>query len=316
MVLPLLSYGFIAWRAAHPVAVQWPILEPGWHSLRDHVLGRQYRTMFGHFRPSVMQQQLLVLYVYPFLWPGLAALVFAFLQRRKASEHPIRLALLAAASLQTAVAFGYGVADPSAYFLVPMALGLVTVPSIVAECGAGGAVARRATAVGVCALGLVGVLLIVPWSRTAIERRAAYVTFEATLREMWDAIPAQRGFVFWADDAVAHLRVFQLLEGEKPELETLHPFILTHPRPRARIAARFGFDPLAGLQLPGREMLTAADGPAHLARLADEIEHNVNRQTDLPVIVIEPSIPSVRLLIKPGARPDSSATAVTAPHNR
>ncbi|MDO9170818.1 MAG: DUF2723 domain-containing protein, partial [bacterium] len=122
LLLPLLSYGFVAWRAFHPGTVQWPLLAPAWGAVLDHLRAAQYREFFGHFHPSSAQARFLALYVYPFLALSALAIGVAVRTAGPGPRRQLLLAIAAGCIIECAVTFSYGVADPSSYFLPILAL--------------------------------------------------------------------------------------------------------------------------------------------------------------------------------------------------
>ena len=299
MLVPLASYGWVAWRAFHPAGRMWPSLEPSLESVYEHITGRVYQHNLGHFEPSQVQQWFLKLYVYPYLASGLVLLVAAFLLARRRDERLVRGSLVVAALASAGFAFAYGVGDPSSYFLAPMAIGLAMVAPV------GARLPSRVGAIAAAAVGVLAIALSVAWMKVDVERRRQFVSFDALVRKMWSAIPPGPGIVFWADDMYARLVQYQMLDGERPDLWVGHPFTLTTQGRREMFQRQFGFDPLAGLDL----RVPPADSPLRPAaneNLVEAIEANVNRQTPLPVVVFDPKHLSVRLLQK-GA--DSTHTA-------
>jgi len=303
-LVPLSSYGIVAWRAFHPVAIQWPVLTPTWQGVLRHVTGAQYRLLLGHFAPSGIQRTYLVFYVYPYVAIGLAALLALAWRARGAAGRRVVRTLLAAAVLSTAYALVYGAFDPSSYFLAGMAIGLCSVGPLGAQFIAERGIGRGGRAAIALLVALALAAQLVPWTRMSAERRQVYVRFEKLVHQMWTSIPFTRGFVVWSDDMYLRLREYQLLNGEKPELAVVNPFLLTHLHPRSRFAGEHGFDPLGGIAdritplvagwesfAPGRDTL--------IREAKDLILHNINRQTPLPVVEFLPESVSVRLLRKP-----------------
>jgi hypothetical protein len=290
LLVPLSAYLWIAWRAFHPGAFTYPTLMPSAAGILWHITGSGYAQFLGHFEPSPFQRELLSRYIYPFLFPGLALLALAA-ARAKSSEDRIALwSLLGAAILGTAYAFVYGVADPSSYFLAPMALATLS-PAILLS---GWAARARVPAVAIAGL---AIWLSFGWTRTGIERKRQFGGFEGLLHAMWASIPSDSGFVLWRDDMYVRLMQYQIFQGEKPGLWVGNPLMLRHPAVRERFVRRFDFDPVAGVDLrvpapgnPDRERI--------LTRTMDEIEESINRQSPMPVIHFDPSIPTVRLLKK------------------
>ncbi|HYM80194.1 MAG TPA: DUF2723 domain-containing protein [Candidatus Limnocylindria bacterium] len=278
--LPLAAYGYLVFRAFHPAAWQWPLLDGSFAGILRHVTGVDYQRYLGRFAPNVVQARWLALYVYPLLVVGLSTLAIGAARARDAGGRWIRVTLLAGASLQLVHAFNYGVTDPASYFLPPLAISLLGVLGLASWLAAQG---RTAVALGA----VVAVTLVagVSWIPLAVERRALLGAFEGNIRTMWRAIPVDDAFVFWADDLSMRLHEYQLLAGERPHLDVENPHAFTYPEPRRRFAQRHGFDPLAGLDPITREKLA-------------RIPENVSRQTSRPVVVFDHLSGSVRVVPK------------------
>lgn len=298
-ILPLLSYGHVAWHAFHPARVQWPLLAPDWKSVLDHLTAAQYRVYFGSFHPSPGQAALLLRYAYPFVALSAFALVIAVRAARHRADRDTLIAMGAGLAVQCAVIFSYGVPDPSSYFLPVLGVGLVATAPAVARLWGGVAGRGRPAVAGALVLVVAIAALNLPWLRTDWQRRNAYVTYDRLLRGMWQSITLERGWVLWADDMVYRLQCWQLLDGEKPGLEVLNPATLTHDWPRREFARRHGFDPAAGLQLPAPGAAGRVVSGAAAADLAQQLARNLNALSDLPVVEFDPATPSVRLLRKP-----------------
>ncbi|MBK9304576.1 MAG: DUF2723 domain-containing protein [bacterium] len=305
LLLPLAAYGFVAWRAFHPGAVQWPLLSPSWGSVFDHLRAAQYREFFGRFQPSAGQARLLAVHVYPFLALSALALVAAIRASGPGPRRRLLQAVAAACVLECAVTFSYGVPDPTSYFLPVLALGLVATAHAAARLRVPTARRGRAAAGALLVLALLAVAT--PWLRTGWQRRVAYVRHEQLLRKMWESVTAERGFLLWADDMSFRLRAWQILDGEKPGLVVVNPALLTHPWPRREFARIHGFDPLQGVALPRPGQLGSPQAGRILAELVDGAARSIGAQSDLPVFVFDPSGPSVRQLRKPAAAPTSVA---------
>jgi len=305
-LVPLSAYGWIVWRAYHPGGFMWPTLEGTPASLWRHLTGQAYTVFLGWFAPSKIQPLFLIWYVYPFLFPALALSGIAAWRARVFEDRVARWSVLAAAALGTGYAFFYGVSDPSSYFLAPLLLALAGAATLLETTRTRVAAAVAATLV------VLSVILSVGWVRVDLERKRQFVGFNGMLHDMWNSIPFDTAFVFWRDDMYVRLHEYQLFDGEKPGLAIIHPSSLTQVVGRKRFVARYGFDPLEGLDLnipavgaPGRQ--EAID------RLFDAIEHNVNQHTSLPVIHFDPAIPTVRLLKKELSALDSTRTSVPGP---
>ena len=294
-LLPLSSYGVIAWRAWHPARFQWPLLEPGAASVLAHVTGAQYRHFLGHFAPAASERESILRVVVPFVVPGLVFLAWGV---ARSKVGPWRIAwsgLLAAAGLVTAFAFSYGVPDPAPYFLPAMALAAAAaVPPAVALCRSrrGGGMLRAA------ALGLAALALIVPWVGAGVRSREGCVAAESMIRSMWSAVPADSAIVFWPDDRFVRLQEYQLLGGEKPGVYVLMPDMLLERRTRADFVARFGIDPAEGLAVPDAPPRDPGSRNPALPSL-NALVASVNDRVRVPVIIFDPAVPVVRQLRKP-----------------
>jgi len=307
-LVPLTAYGWIVYRAYHPGGFMWPTLDGTSASILRHVTGGAYRFFIGWFAPSKVQQVFLRLYVYPFLFPALALAAMAGWRARTFEDRVARWSFFAAAVIGTTYAFFYGVSDPSSYFLAPLFLALASATMLLAQLPSPRVAAASATAVV-----LLAAWLSIDWTRIDLERKRQFIGFNHMLHDMWTSIPFDSGFVFWRDDMYVRLHEYQLFDGEKAGLEIIHPSNLTQDVGRRRFAARHGFDPLAGLVIN----LPAFDAPGRQAavdRLFDDIEHNVNRQTPLPVIHFDPAIPTVRLLKKPSSADSTQGSPPATVH--
>jgi hypothetical protein len=299
-LIPLSSYGILYWRATHPAIVQWPVLTPGLDGLFFHITGQQYRRNLGRFAPSREQLQLLGWYVWPFLAPGLALLGTQALLARGPATRVASWGLAIAAAIGTAYGFIYGVTDPSSYLLVPLALGLVAAVPLVVRMLAGGPRIRRVAGAVGAALALTAAGLSVPWTRTNAERARLYVSFDRYLGSMWQSIPLDTAFVFWANDMTYKLEERQLLGGEKRALLVYHPLFITQGVLRARFIARHGIDPAAGLSGVDRRALDPGMPDSLAERLVVLVEQHVNRASPIPVVHFDARRGTVRLLVKPG----------------
>jgi hypothetical protein len=287
-VLALSSVAYLFWRASHPALVQWPMLAP--ETVWYHVLGAQYRGYLGRFAPTEVQRHLLSAHGYPWLAPALLVLLAAPFTRSRIAPRLWRIGVAAAAMLQTAYVFSYGVPDPSPYFLPVLALGLAVLPAWLAD--AVPAVRRRgAWIAGIAAVALA--VASIAWGRIGRERAGIYQEFDDLVHRMWMSVPFDDGFVIWGDDMVHRLWEYQLLRDEKPRVIALSPAQLTYPGPHAAFIARHGFDPLA--ELPS--LPPAVDEPSTRA-LFEAIAARINSASPLPVVVFDPEHLSVRRLRK------------------
>lgn len=306
-VIPLSAYLLLWAKAMRPGPAQWPMLEPTWGGWWRHVTGRQYWGDLGGFAPAGLERQLLDSAVYPFLFPGLLLLAAALVLARGRHARLTAGALAAAAMLQTAFSFTYAVGDPSAYFLPPLALGLVALAPVLGIWSAAGRGPRRATAAAAAALGVVSVLLNLGWARGALEMRSAYEGLDRMLRSMWGSIRVERGIVLWRGDMYQRLLEYQLLRGEKRGLEVLNPWMFTDPVVRRRFASRHGFDPLGDLRLARSDVLATGPESEAARQYFEALARRVAARGGLPVVVFDPLVPEVRVLARPTATPEAAA---------
>jgi len=265
--VPLLSYLWIPWRAAHPAAFQWPT-GPSARALWMHVSGAAYGYYLGHFAPGVREWFLIRWTVLPILLPGL---MLGALMVRRVETLPVRwglMALLIGGALQVAFVTRYGVADPAMYFLPPLMAGLL----VLTPCTR--LLARRTSArlAGIAALGLAVAFagLSIPH---VLADRARLARVDAEFRAAWARIPFQRGIVLWRDDHYQRFKMLQILEGQRPELYIESPDMLIWPARRRAFTAFFGFDPLANVVL---------DTPEDIGRIPTAIR----RKTKLPMLLL------------------------------
>jgi len=301
--LPLAGVAFVSLRAWHPAAIQWPLLEPSFASVWDHVSGAQYRHYLGRFAPSASQASLFMRFVLPLLPLALAGLVLASFQGARPARSPIARALLLSGVAQTLFALAYGVPDPVSYFLPVLAIGLASVPGGVL---AWSTAARHAGPLKAIAAVAIAVLLPA-WLGLASERRATFARFDALVRSMWERIPDEPGFVLWGDDMSHKLREYQLFDGRGRALTVVDPVLLAHRVARERFAREHGVEAFYGAALP------ALPDPVATAAFTDSVARRLNAVTPLPVYVFDPAQPSVRRLMKPGSVTAPSGTADPAP---
>jgi len=262
---PLASLGFIAYRAFHPAAFQWP-LEPTWASVASHLRGGAYAGYLGRFAPNPSQVRLLDQAVLPYLLPGLALSIVWALRAASATLRGWLLAALVGCAALLAFVVRYGVPDPAAY------LTAATMVACLAAIPVGRAVARRVGRWAPVALLALVVIGCGTWSvGQAIAERHRLSRVDGRIRAAWRAIPFDSGIVLWADDHYTRLEMLQRLEGSRPGLVIGNPYQLTWPAARRDFAARAGADPLAGL-----EIRSTAD--------VGLIASNVRRQSALPVV--------------------------------
>lgn len=302
--VPLASYAWIAERAAHPGVGVWGNLAPGLEGLWAHATGMQYRFLLGRFDPSDVQRGFLAVYVFPFFAPAFLGTVAAAWIARSGPDRTVAASLAAVVAAQTLGAFGYAAADPTSYFVAPLALALAG--SVPWAARVQTALRRRARLSAVAAVGVAAVVfaLNAPWVRTGISRRNGYVRFDEQLRAMWHAIPFDRGVVLWGDDLFARLVAYQVLDGEKPDLVVLNPWWLFFPPVRSRFIAEYGFDPVEGVAVPAAWLREAAPGAPLPERILEDIARRLSARIEEPVVLFDGEKRSVRLVTKP---------AVTAP---
>ena len=313
-LVPMLSYGVIAYRAFHPTLMQWPVLAPSWRSVLEHVLGTQYRGGLGVFSPSAEQRVLLARYCWPFLFPGLALWLAAPWLGPGTRERIPRAAIAAAVALGIAFTFQYGFNDPSSYFIAPMGLGLAGLVPVGAALAARSPAGRRSVVATGVVLALTAGALSVSWLRVGQARVGLYVGFDQAVHSMWASIPVDSGIVFWPNDMYSRLHEYQWLRGEKRGLTVIHPINLVRERPRQVFRERFGFDPIEGVVVTlgpdGKPLAGGELGEVYFA----EVYERINRMTRLPVILFNPADGSVRMLRKPGGpAPDTSSGRAGAP---
>ena len=292
-LVPLASYGFIAWHAWHPARVQWPLLDASLASVLGHITGRQYQFFVGSFAPSISQRELLATIAFPFLFAGLMLLMLGVWRSRDPERRLAWLALLVAASLIALFTLRYGVHDPAPYLLPAMALGVAAAAPALAIPGG-----SRAGTAALAVAGLATLLLIVPWIRDGLEEREATMDYEQTIRSMWAAIPPDTAIVSWADDRYFRLHEYQILRGEKPALLVVTPDLFFSPAMRRTIRDRFGADPLQGFVMPHLRLGMPGLSEA-LTRQRTALVESLNVHVRVPVILFDPGKPIVFQLRKP-----------------
>ncbi|HEY3215287.1 MAG TPA: DUF2723 domain-containing protein [Candidatus Eisenbacteria bacterium] len=295
-LVPLASYGIIAWRAWHPARVQWAWLVPSLAGVVTHITGGQYRSFFGSFAPSASQRELLATAAYPFLFPGLALLVLGLLRAGDRDRRITWSALTAAAGSVTAFIFQYGVPDPAPYLLPALALGVAAaVPAIASVPGAG----SRSGAFVLAAASLASGFVIAPWLRGGWEERTATIAFEKVIRSMWSAIPPDTAIVSWTDDRFDRLVEYQLLRGEKPALLIVTPDLLFAPAMRRTIRERFGVDPVEGFRPPRLPYRAPEEERKIIGESRQRLVRALNERVRVPVILFDPTVPIVWQMRKP-----------------
>lgn len=316
-LVPLSSYGLIAWRAWHPAPGQWSLLEPTLASVIAHVTGSNYRHFLGRFAPSIWEAERLRTVVFPFLLPGLAFLMLGVRRARETDRRIVWVALLSAALLASVFPFFYGIPDPAPYFLPAMALGVAAAaPAIAALPGAG----TRSWSAAVIATALACVLAVVPWVRDGVEERQATIGFDKLIRSMWSSIPPDTAIVSWTDDRFNRLVEYQVLLGEKPALLIVTPDMIPSGPVRRTFQTRFGIDPMEGFE-PVQVTTPLVPGTAEAKRTMDEARRRLLRgisdRIRAPVILFDPAVPIVWQFRKPweprDGRPDRPVEWVHPP---
>jgi len=220
----------------------------------------------------------------------------------------LRVGLPGALACVFAFIFRYGVLDPSAYFLPPLALALAVAPTALMLLPGARRAALPLALAATLALGVHAYFGV----RECRESTREYRASEATVHRLWRELPAGPGFVLWNDDMVSLLRGYQLLAGEKPQLEVVHPVHLTQDWPRAQFVARHGFDPISRAEIAAAAASVHPHDMRELSTMmAGAIALRINAHSPLPVLVFAPQLGEVRLLPK-GAAADTSLGAVVA----
>jgi len=264
LALPLAAWGSIAWRAAHPVAFQWPVLEPNAASIARYLGASAYTFYFGQSQPSPPELRLILRTLLPVMVPGLVLLA-ALAKAGPERDRGWRSALLACAALQIAFTLGYGVPDPSSFYRPAVMVAILAVPVVVAALPA--PTAATAGAMALCLLALAPVPAALREARVA---RESAVRTETEIRARFERLPVG-AIVVWLDDRFTMLRAFQVLEGRRRDVRVENPTMLTWPPPREAFRRDVGFDPLDGLELRAPDDIALIPG-------------NIQRQTPRPVI--------------------------------
>lgn len=287
-LLPLASYTSLYFKASHPGPAVWPFLEPTWASVFAHVSGAQYRGFLGHYRPIWSERETLAPYVYPFVLPWLPLLALNAARARSAADRLIGWALCGGVILQLLFVFAYGVPDPTSYFVPAMAICLCATAPLGAELsGAGGRVRRLVVAAG-SALALTTALMAWPWARVAVLRRTGLEQLEQRLRETWLSIPFERGVLLWGSDMFHRLRIYQILGGEKPDIQVVNPIVFTNDNVRRHFVTRYGFDPLEGVTTSPEFLSNPVPAGPVFERFISEVGRRMQRGTGLPVAIFDP----------------------------
>lgn len=322
--LPLLSYGYIYYRASHPGDVQiWPVLDSSFRSTLDHVTARAYRFYLGRFAPDGAQAAWLGWYVQPYLWPGLALFAFHALRSRGFPRRLVAAGLLLSAIAQTLFAFHYGVGDPDAYFLPALLVALLSIAAVSGGLWLALKRTRFGSAMATAGAALALVAFIVPCLRVASGRKHALAELDRSIHSYWNAIPYQRAILLWPDDAYYRLKGYQAFLGEKPSLDIYNTASLFNEHPRTLFRRKHGFDPLGAIDdahrgQPLKQEFVIGHQRSELETHAYAVVHEyIARMADVPVIAFDPPRPLRVLVAKPAPRPPGLAIDSTeAPHGR
>ncbi|MBI5170612.1 MAG: DUF2723 domain-containing protein [Candidatus Eisenbacteria bacterium] len=246
-LLPASANLWFAYRALHPAAFQWPLLEPGVNGLLQHTAGAIYRSYLGA-RVGGGSGLALVGTLLPLFALGAAALAWMIPSIARRGDRPALACLLAlagAAVAQGAFVAVYAVSDFD-FFLLP-----ALVPVTMAFALALARMLERSEApLTPAALALTTSLCVAAVPVVQESARLAQVAAaDASVREAFDALPFERGVVVWNSDSHTRLVALQLLEGRKRGVVVLNGGVLTWPAARRDAAKRLGFDPLEGLEL-------------------------------------------------------------------
>lgn len=265
-LLPLLSHAHTVFRAWHPAAFQWPLLEPSAASVLEHVSGRVFAVYLGGFAPRPGEAALLAAAIAPLAVPGLALAGLAVARERLAGRGLLLGALLAGALLQSGFVFAYGVPDGVPYLLPVLAVGLLGLAA------AGAPLAPRLANAGALVALALALAVHGAFGLAWLDAHHRSIGLVArTIHERWRALPFERGIVLWNSDHYTHLVIHALLEGEKRGVVVDNPATLTWPAARSAFLARTGIDPLAGLALRDDSELVL-------------VAPNVARRSSLPVV--------------------------------
>jgi transmembrane protein TMEM260 (protein O-mannosyltransferase) len=311
-VLPLLSYGYIYYRANHPGDAQvWPALDTSFRGTFDHLTARDYRSYLGRFAPDGAQAAWLRWYIHPYLWAGLALFAFDALPSRGFPRRLVTGGLIFSAIAQTLFAFRYGVGDPDAYFLPALLVALLSIAA------AGGRAllllerTRFGTTVAAAATAIALVAFMVLCMRVAVGRKNALVELDRHIHSYWNEIPHDRAIVLWPDDIYYRLKEYQTLRGEKPGLDVYNTANLFQENGRTRFRRKHGFDPLGAMDDAHRrqplkpEFVIGQQRSAGDAHAFAVVHEHIAQTADVPVIAFELAVPPRALTPALAPRPSS-----------
>jgi hypothetical protein len=297
-ILPLASYGFVAWRAWYPAPGQWPSIRPSLGGVIEHISGVRYSQFLGFYKPDEAEMARLYSGVYPYLFPGIALLLAAGARAVSATQRILWWGLLAATLIVMLFGFQYGVPDPAPYFLPGIALGLLGLAPLVVELGSLRAIPSPARlAAGVLVLAGATALSVASIGE-ARGGKEMIVRSDRAIRAMWRMVRPDTAIVIWPADQCVRLIERQVLLGERPGLYVMNPDLLVEGPVRKEMVRRFGVDPLEGLELPALSPHTPNARQVHDQFLMKVI-HGINERTRVPVVLFDPSVPMVREMPKP-----------------
>lgn len=303
-LLPLLSYGFVVWRAFHPAPGQWPDIEPTFRGIAEHLTGERYRMYLGFFAPDAENRRWLSTSVYPFLVPGLACLGVAVLRTKTPTRRITWMSLLTAAGLVLLFTLQYGVPDPAPYLLPALGISALGLAAVL------GSITRSSPAAVSRAIGVTGFVLslCLGWGHIvdAREDRASVARFDRDVRRLWARVPADSGIVLWPADQVARLVEYQVLRAEKPAVWVTTPDFLLGEPALEHVRRRYGVDLMAGLTVPYAPW-TAPWGAEVRGRFFDTVIARLNASTRVPVYWFDPVEYRLVPLVKPNPQRRSAA---------
>jgi hypothetical protein len=307
-LIPFSSYLYIAYRCFYPNIGTWPMSEPTWAYVWGHMTGSLYRQYLGGFTPEPLQLFQMNRFLFPFLVLFLLGGIGGALACRGAA---ILVRIIAGlgfcALLGCAYAFSYAVYDPASYFLAPLLQGMMV--AVVGLVKVAKRLHERWPIIFIytrTAFVFLILALTLWWGRYGIERRAAMISFDLLVRDMFAAIPENDpAIVAWPADMIYKLVELQVFEGAKPNVELVNANMLTHPRPRREFIERHGFDPLIYWGNPEAirqallrpSLFGAAQAEENLA-YQGVIHATINKYSPRPVIIFDPILRSVRKMNK------------------
>jgi len=301
-LLPLLSYGFVAWRALHPAPGQWPDIEPSAASVLAHITGERYRAYFGFFAPDEANRRLLGSAVYPFLFPGFVCVGIAAVRAVSPERRAAWWSIFSATLLVLLFTLHYGVSDPAPYLLPALGLTLIGVaPAFLWLFGS-----RRLIPAGhplpvgwtLAATALV-VAMSFGWHAVGQVRtqRAAIVGFDDDVRRLWALVPPDSAIVLWPSDQMTRLVEYQVLRMEKPAVWVTTPELLLDPAVLRQVRRRYGLDLMEGLEIPYAPR-SAPWGEAVRREFFGRVIDRLNAGAGVPVYWFDPTGSGLTLIPK------------------